>query len=82
MLYFYFYSILVLCAATLLALRSKISRKSPRFFLPLLAISSFVLYEITLPESVTMRVDLLIIWPVLGPTIGLALYRFRYSQTP
>jgi len=76
----YFYSMMVLCFASFFALRSKISRKSPSFVLPLLAISAFTLYELTLPENITMRVDLLIIWLILGPTIGLALYRFRYPK--
>jgi len=45
-----------------------------------LAVLAYAVYEATVPEEMSIRTDLLIIWMILGPAIGLSLYRLRYPE--
>ena len=74
---FFFYSIFVFSAISFLVLRKGRRRKSLAFAFPVAAFISYLLYELFKGE-VDIRVDILLIWIVLGPVIGLSLYRFRY----
>ena len=70
-------STLVLCIASWCFPWSNLRSPSKRVVLqlPLLAFALYGLYELLMPIEMNIRVDLLLLWPVLLITLGLYLIR-------
>lgn len=70
--------IIILCIGliSIIPWRLKAGKNSWTVWLPVLSVMAYIIYESSMPSNWDIRLDLLVIWPVLLITIALGLIRY------